>query len=351
MKTRTVVSILLAFLFAVPVFAAPGDLTLPQMFQKAKEEFSGARYADALSTLARLDEASRQPGFERDRKQLEPAIAFYRGASLAAMGKSEEGKAELARYIALNPTASLEKGAFPRRVFEAFEAARLEALNRSESTAASDIGSIYASFRPLRPLPADSSWIATPVRYLLTADEKREWSGLDDEPEWSAFIESFWRRHDPTPDTVANEFRSEIERRILFADEVFTTEEARGSGTDRAVVFTFLGPPTLVARAQMRGGQGGVEALRGRAQGTNLGRAHRSTGSGDRSLEHELNQGFVETWEYRRGDVPAPLSYPDLKFEFITKKGYGAGVLQKDPTPLQAIDLMASHAGSKLELE
>lgn len=351
MRPRLALFALSVSLVAVATLAAPQTLTLPQMFQKAKEEFGSGRYTGALRTLDRLEEASRQPGFERDRKQLEPVIAFYRGASLAAMGRAEEAKEELRRYLGLNPTARLEKGAFPNRVFDAFEATRLEVLNRSQSTPGSDIGSVYANFRPRRSLPPGPSWIATPVRYLLDADEKLEWSGLDTDQKRSAFIESFWRRHDPTPGTDENELRSELERRILFAEEVFSTEEGRGSETDRAVVFAFLGPPSVLSRAQIRAGQGAVEALRGRAQGTNLGRDHRTVGAGARTLDHELNQGFVETWEYRRGEVPAPLSFPDLKFEFITQKGYGDGVLQKDQTPLQAIDRMAAHVAAGLALE
>lgn len=348
MKIRFALS---ALLFAIASLAAPGGPDLPQIFQQAKEEFARGRYAEALETLARLEAASRQPGFERDQKQLEPVISFYRGASLAAMGKTAEGKEEFRRYLMLYPTASLEKGAFPSRVFDAFEATRLEVLNQSRTTPGSDIGTVYGSFRPRGALPIDASWIATPVRYLLDADEKLEWSGLETDQKRTAFIESFWRRHDPTPGTAENEFRAEMERRILFADEVFSSEGRKGSETDRALVFAFLGPPTVLSRAQIRSGQGAVEALRGRTQGTNLGRDHRVAGAGARTLDHELNQGFVETWEYRRGEVPKPLSFPDLKFEFITQKGYGDGVLQKDATPLQAIDMMVAFVAAELELE
>src|SRR5687768_14824064 len=144
----------LLILLTLSLIAA--DLPLPQLFQKAKEEFGRGRYADALKTLDALDEGSRQPGFERDRKQLEPAIAFYRGASLVALGKTAEGKEELRRYLAFNPSARVSEDAYPRKVVQAFEEVRLE--RQSESTPSQDLATVLAAFVPQRGLAADASW-------------------------------------------------------------------------------------------------------------------------------------------------------------------------------------------------
>ncbi|MGH9457211.1 MAG: GWxTD domain-containing protein [Thermoanaerobaculia bacterium] len=337
---------ILVLTVAVSAFAAAQ--TLPQMFRQVQEEFARGDYRDALATLDRLDEASRQPGFENDRAQLAPAIAFFRGASLAQLGRTDEAKEQFAIYLTKLPTAQMKEGAFPKAVEEAFHATRREMSSRSASLPDNDLASVYASFRPVATLRADASWADSPVRRLMTPEESAEWALLEDDAERWEFVTNFWARRDPTPGTPENEFRAEIERRILFADNAFASEDLPGRKSERALVFTFLGPPSYVARAQMR--NQGIEALRGRDQGSNLGGGHQTAGAGSRSLTFELSQGIQETWQYRSGDVPQPLAFPDLTFEFITRKGYGTDVLQKSPEALQAIEMMIDAAAKELNL-
>src|ERR1019366_7332258 len=54
-------------------------------------------------------------------------------------------------------------------------------------------------------------WLNEDVAYIIT-DEERE-----------QFIEQFWLRRDPTPDTVENEFKEEHYRRIAYANENFAS--------------------------------------------------------------------------------------------------------------------------------
>ncbi len=55
----------------------------------------------------------------------------------------------------------------------------------------------------------------------------------------------FWKRHDPTPDTVANEFKDRFFARVRKANEEFA---AMGPGwrTDRGRIYIQNGPPDLV---------------------------------------------------------------------------------------------------------
>src|SRR4029077_10150474 len=56
------------------------------------------------------------------------------------------------------------------------------------------------------------------------------------------FIESFWQRRDPTPDTVENEFKEEHYRRIAYANERFASG-VPGWRTDRGRIYIIWGPP------------------------------------------------------------------------------------------------------------
>ncbi len=56
------------------------------------------------------------------------------------------------------------------------------------------------------------------------------------------FIEAFWQRRDPTPDTVENEFKEEHYRRIAYANERFASG-IPGWRTDRGRIYIIWGKP------------------------------------------------------------------------------------------------------------
>ncbi|HEY3836783.1 MAG TPA: GWxTD domain-containing protein [Bryobacteraceae bacterium] len=64
--------------------------------------------------------------------------------------------------------------------------------------------------------------------------------GTDEERE--QFVEQFWLRRDPTPDTAENEYREEHYRRIAFANEHFASG-VPGWKTDRGRMYIRFGPP------------------------------------------------------------------------------------------------------------
>src|SRR5215471_14322720 len=90
------------------VLALSADASLPELFQKAKQEFKLGNYQQALSTLQTLDTASAQPGQEAERQKMRPAVLFYEGASLAALGRSEEAEKAFEDFLELSPNASLD---------------------------------------------------------------------------------------------------------------------------------------------------------------------------------------------------------------------------------------------------
>ena len=59
------------------------------------------------------------------------------------------------------------------------------------------------------------------------------------------FIENFWLRRDPTPDTPENEFKEEHYRRIAYANEHYGAG-IPGWKTDRGHIYITLGPPDQI---------------------------------------------------------------------------------------------------------
>ena len=62
-------------------------------------------------------------------------------------------------------------------------------------------------------------WLDEDVRWIITDEEKSAFMQLSNDEERDQFIEAFWQRRDPTPDTEENEFKEEHYRRIAYANE------------------------------------------------------------------------------------------------------------------------------------
>ena len=67
-------------------------------------------------------------------------------------------------------------------------------------------------------------------------------SGLSTDEEREQFIEQFWLRRDPTPDTVENEYKEEHYRRIAYANDHYASG-IPGWKTDRGRIYIMYGPP------------------------------------------------------------------------------------------------------------
>ena len=88
-------------------------------------------------------------------------------------------------------------------------------------------------------------WQAEDVIYILTDEEKDLFNKLTNDDERDAFIEQFWRRRDPDPNTSINEFKEEHYRRIAYANEHFTSG-VEGWVTDRGRIYITFGPPNTI---------------------------------------------------------------------------------------------------------
>ena len=99
-----------------------------------------------------------------------------------------------------------------------------------------------------------SEWADGPVKHLMTKEEMKQWKALRTDEEAQAFIDLFWAKRDPTPDTPRNEFREEFDARVALADQQFSGL-VRGAMSDPGKVLILLGLPERVS------GRAGAQAI------------------------------------------------------------------------------------------
>jgi GWxTD domain-containing protein len=84
-------------------------------------------------------------------------------------------------------------------------------------------------------------WLDEDVRWIITDEERSAFKQLSNDEERDQFIEAFWARRDPTPDTPENEFKEEHYRRIAYANEHYAAG-IPGWKTDRGRIYVMYGP-------------------------------------------------------------------------------------------------------------
>ncbi len=85
-------------------------------------------------------------------------------------------------------------------------------------------------------------WLNEDVTYIISDEERKAFKQLNTDEEREQFVEQFWLRRDPTPDTVENEFKEEHYRRIAYANERYASG-APGWKMDRGRIYITFGPP------------------------------------------------------------------------------------------------------------
>jgi GWxTD domain-containing protein len=89
---------------------------------------------------------------------------------------------------------------------------------------------------------AYKDWLDKDVTYIITDEERKAFKKLATDDEREKFIEEFWRRRDPDPDTDENEFKEEYYERIAYANEHFASG-IPGWKSDRGRIWIMYGKP------------------------------------------------------------------------------------------------------------
>jgi GWxTD domain-containing protein len=123
---------------------------------------------------------------------------------------------------------------------------------------------------------AYKTWLNQDVVWIITDEEAKTFKTLSNDEERDAFIEQFWLRRNPNPDSPENEFREEHYRRIAYANEHFAAGKP-GWKTDRGHIYIAFGKPDSID-------------------------SHPSGGSYQRPMDEgggETSTFPFETWHYR----------------------------------------------------
>jgi GWxTD domain-containing protein len=119
-------------------------------------------------------------------------------------------------------------------------------------------------------------WLNEDVVYIITDEEKQAFKRLRTDEERQQFVEQFWLRRDPTPDTEENEYKEEHYRRIAYANDHYASG-IPGWKADRGMIYIKYGAADEVE-------------------------SHPSGGSYQRPYEEgggETSTYPFETWRYR----------------------------------------------------
>jgi GWxTD domain-containing protein len=352
------VSIALFLLLTVlPGPTAARAQELPDLFRQLKQRVSAGSWAEAMTSIAALESEAARPGFEQSRHDLEGPIRFYRGVCEANLGRTDEAVADFEAFLKIRPDAVIDPAVHSEKAVATFERARARAATRPSS-----MEEAYEEFRPPADAadrdPVDRHWADGPVKWIMTDEEKRAWSDITDPNDRVAFVEWFWQSRSILNGTDGLTFREEFQRRVAFADSHLGQEgEPRGSLTDRGMVFVLMGPPTYASRRPLRTGDdqsdnagkfvaGSQDAkLAEKGMGTRPGGKiavlkYQNEEPGNTAVETD---GEVEIWRYRGARVPAGVPYQQVDVHYVTKKGYGDHVMQRDPEAINTLRAAAKQ--------
>jgi GWxTD domain-containing protein len=85
-------------------------------------------------------------------------------------------------------------------------------------------------------------WMSEDVTYIITDEERQAFKRLKTDEERQQFVEQFWLRRDPTPDTEENEYKEEHYRRIAYSNDHYASG-IPGWKTDRGMIYIKYGAP------------------------------------------------------------------------------------------------------------
>ncbi len=155
--------------------------------------------------------------------------------------------------------------------------------------------------------PKYADWADSPVKFLMTRDETKQWKAIRSDDEAAAFIDLFWARRDPTPATPRNEFREEFDQRVAVADERFAGYRTRGALTDRGKVLILLGPPEQMSG---RYGEASITSL-------NTGTTAQTDSEGHLLVPSPTREPPRQVWTYAHQRKPKFIKESDFVLVFL----------------------------------
>ncbi len=97
----------------------------------------------------------------------------------------------------------------------------------------------------LKPDGTFKKWLEQDVVWIISDQEVQAFKALKNDEEREAFIEQFWLRRNPNPESPDNEFREQHYARIAYANEHFAAGKP-GWRSDRGHVYIAFGKPDSI---------------------------------------------------------------------------------------------------------
>ncbi|MDR3721834.1 MAG: GWxTD domain-containing protein [Candidatus Acidoferrales bacterium] len=155
-------------------------------------------------------------------------------------------------------------------------------------------------------------WLDEDVIYIISPEERHSFLNLATNEEREQFIEAFWQRRNPDPDSPENTFKEEHYRRIAYANEHFPSG-IPGWKTDRGKIYIMWGPADEVD-------------------------AHPTGGNWDRPMDQGGGSTTTypwETWRYRH--LEGEGLGENVELEFVDPTSTGEYHLTMDPSEKDAL--------------
>ena len=159
-------------------------------------------------------------------------------------------------------------------------------------------------------LPVYRQWLNGPVSYIITSEERSAFLHLETNEERENFIENFWQRRNPDPESAENTYKEEYYRRIAYTNEHYSSG-IPGWKTDRGRIYIMWGKPDEVD-------------------------SHPAGGPYNRPFEEgggETSTYPFDDWRYRY----LPGIGENVQIEFVDPSGSGEYHLSMDPSEKDAL--------------
>ncbi len=165
-------------------------------------------------------------------------------------------------------------------------------------------------------------WLKEEVGYIIMEEEVAAFLRLNTNEEREQFIENFWLRRDPTPDTIENETKEEHYRRIAYTNERFA-RGIPGWKTDRGRIYIMWGP---------------ADEIESHPTGGQYNRPYEEGGGSTSTYS-------FEKWRYRYLEGIGN----DIILEFVDRSGSNEYRLTLDPSEKDALTMIPGAGLTELE--
>ena len=137
------------------------------------------------------------------------------------------------RIVGVGLMLILSAGIIPSALAQEKNQDKNQGKDRNERKKREELKSVY------------KNWLEQDVSYIITEEERKAFKALKTDEERDQFIENFWLRRDPDPDTPENEYKEQYFERIQYANEKYSSG-IPGWRTDRGRIYIMFGKPDEV---------------------------------------------------------------------------------------------------------